>query len=176
MAKKAFSKRYAQAVFDIALTKNELDKWISDLRDIARLSEDPALIAWLESPKIHFDDKWKLLKEQLAKISPLALNLVGLLVSRGRFGIAGEIAEEYQHLVDSHRGVELAEVTTAVPLDDSDKQRLSDRLSAVVGKKITLKSAMDASIISGVVDRVGGKLLDGSTRSKLQALKQQIAR
>lgn len=175
MAKKVFSRRCAQAVFDIARRESALDKWLSDLGDVAHLGADPALTAWLESPKIHFDDKWKLLKERLTGLSPLALNLVGLLVARGRFGFIGEIAEEYQRLLNNYRGVEQAEVITAVPLDDQDEQRLSQRLGAVVGKKVTIKAQVDASIIGGIITRVGGKLLDGSTRGKLQALKQKMA-
>ena len=174
MAKKAVSRRYAQAVFEIALANNELDKWLSDLREIARLSEAPALLAWLESPRVHFQDKWKLLKEQL-KVGPLTLNLTGLLIARGKFANIGEIAGEYQRLLDSYRGIEQAEVVTAVPLDQGDTQRLSQRLSAVLGKNISIKAEVDASIIGGIVVRVGGKLLDGSTRGKLLALKQKIA-
>lgn len=174
MAKKAVSRRYAQAIFEIALANNELDKWSSDLRQVARLAGDPELLAWLESPRVHFADKWKLLKEQL-KISPLALNVAGLLIARGRFASMGEIAEEYQRLLDSHRGIEQAEVVTAVPMDRDDMQRLSERLSAVLGKKISVKPEVDAGIVGGIVARVGGKLLDGSTRSKLLALKQKIA-
>ena len=174
MARKAVSRRYAQAVFQIALANKELDKWSSDLRQIARLGRDPELLAWLESPRVHFPDKWKLLKEQL-KISPLALNVAGLLIARGKFASIGEIADEYQRLLNSYRGVEEAEVITAVTLDEKDKQRLSERLGAVLGKKISIKAEVDASIVGGVVARVGGKLLDGSTRSKLLALKQKIA-
>jgi F-type H+-transporting ATPase subunit delta len=78
-------------------------------------------------------------------------------------------------LLDSYRGIEQAEVVTAVPLDQGDTQRLSQRLSAVLGKNISIKAEVDASIIGGIVARVGGKLLDGSTRGKLLALKQKIA-
>lgn len=175
MAKKAFSRRYAQAVFEIALASNELDKWRSDLWDMAHLREDLALVAWLESPKVKFEDKARLLKGLLAKASPLALNLACLLVSRGRFRLAGEITEGYQRLLNRHRGIETAEVVTAVPLDDVDKQWLSERLASVVGKKIVLTSSVDPSIIGGIVARVDGKLLDGSTRSQLLALKQRMA-
>ncbi|MFC2068966.1 F0F1 ATP synthase subunit delta, partial [Chloroflexota bacterium] len=59
---------------------------------------------------------------------------------RGKFSLANDIATEYQHLVDSHRGIEQAEVTTAVPLDDEDITRLSGRLGILVDKKIALTS------------------------------------
>ena len=174
MARKTYPRRYSQAVFNIALEREDLDRWQSDLRKIASLSKDVALSALLESPRVRFDNKVKLLSERLGDINPLALNLVCLLVARGRFSMAGEIADEYQQLLDSYRGIEQAEVVTAIPLDDEDKLRLEERLSAVVGKMVVLKPEVDASLIGGIVARIGGKLLDGSTRSQLEALKKEL--
>jgi len=175
VARRIYAKRYAQAVFAIALEAKELDKWQSDLTNIAGLSEDATLIAWLESPKVQFNDKAKLLSELLAKINPLALNLVYLLASRSRLSIIGGIADEYQQLLNSYRGIGQAEVTTAIPLDEEDKLKLTESLGAVVGKKVVLKPKVDTSIIGGVVARIGDKLLDASTRSKLEALKTELA-
>jgi len=175
MARRVYARRYSQAVFEIALERKDLDRWQSDLRKIASLSEDATLIAFLESPKFHFSAKARLLRERLGDINPLALNLVYLLVTRGRLSVVGEIADAYQRLLDSYRGIEQAEVTTAVPLDDEDKLRLEERLSAAVGKKVVLRSEVDSSLIGGIIARIGGKLLDGSTRSKLAALKRELA-
>ena len=174
MARKVYARRYAQAVFEIALERKELDKWQSDLRRIASLGEEAAFMAALESPKFHLDDKAKLLSERLGDINPLALNLACLLVAKGRLGMVGDIANEYQRLLDGYRGIEHAEAITAIPLADADKQRLSERLSAVTGKKVVLKSEVDSSLIGGIIARVGGKLIDGSTRSKLVALKNEL--
>ena len=176
MARKLYAKRYAQAVFGIALESKELDRWQSDLMKIASLGEDGTVIAFLENPKFDFDVKAKLLSEQLVDINPLALNLVYLLLTRSRLSMAGEIADEYQRLLDSYQGVEPAEVITAVPLDNEDSLRLGERIGAVVGKKVVIKPEVDSSIIGGFIARIGGKLLDGSTRSKLEALKRELAR
>ena len=176
MARRVYAKRYAQAVFEIALEKKELDRWQSDLREIASLGDDATVIAFLESPKFDFGAKVKLLSERLVDINPLVLNLVYLLLARGRLSMLGEIADEYQRLLDSYRGIEQAEVTTAVPLDDEDKLRLEERLGAVVGKKVVVKPEVDSSVIGGFIARIGGKLLDGSTRSKLEVLKRELAR
>ena len=174
MARKIYARRYSQAVFSIALERNELDRWQSDLRKIASLGGDAAFIALLENPKVRFEDKTRLLSAQLGDINPLALNLVNLLLTRGKLNMAGDIADEYQHLLNSYRGIEQAEVITAIPLDDEDKQRLEKRLGAVVGKKVVLKHEVDSGLIGGIVARIGGKLLDGSTSSKLIALKNEL--
>jgi len=174
MARRVYAKRYSQAVFEIALEGKELDRWQFDLRKIASLGEDATLIALLQSPKFHFDDKTRLLAERLGDINSLALNLAYLLVARGKLSMAGDIADEYQRLLDSHRGIEQAEVITAIPLDDEDKIRLEEGLGTIVGKKVVLRSEVDSSLIGGIVARIGGKLLDGSTRSKLAALKKEL--
>jgi len=174
VARRAQARRYSQAVFEIAVEKQELDRWQSDLRKITSLGEDAAFITLLESPKVHFDDKARLLSERLGDINPLALNLAYLLVARGRLSMIGEIADEYQRLLDSYRGIEPAEVITAIPLADEDKLRLEERLGAIVGKKVVIKPEVDSNLIGGIVARIGGKLLDGSTRSRLEALKREL--
>ncbi len=174
MARKVHAGRYAQAVFEVALEREELDRWQSDLRKIAGLAEDATIIAFLESPKIHFESKTRLLSERLSDINPLALNLAYLLVTKGRIGAVGDIADEYQRLVDAYRGIEQAEVTTAVPLGEEDKLRLGERLSAIIGKKVVVMPKVDTSIIGGIIARVGDKLIDGSTRSRLAALKNEL--
>jgi F-type H+-transporting ATPase subunit delta len=175
MPRKFNARRYAQAVLDIALEQKELDRWRTDLDKVVAALSDGTFMAVLESPKIKFEDKSRLLKVSLAGISPLALNLVMMLVARGNVNMVPEIAAEYRRLVDEYRGIESADVVTAVPLDKRDEEHLARELGGMTGKKVQLKSRTDPAIIGGIVARVGGKLLDGSTRSKLLALKKELA-
>jgi F-type H+-transporting ATPase subunit delta len=174
MPRKLNARRYAQAVFEIALEKNELDRWQSDLQKILDAIGDETFLAVLESPKIKFKDKSRLLNGLLVGISPLALNLVMMLITRGGVGMMREIAEEYRRRLDEYHGIQTADVITAVPLDNRDKEKLAENLGAMIGKTLVLKSEVDPEIIGGIVARVGGKLLDGSTRSKLIALKKEL--
>lgn len=175
MARRFFARRYAQAVFAIAREKNELDRWQSDLDRVAKLSADATVTALLENPKVPFEAKARLLSGQLGDISPLALNLVYLLVTKGRLGIIGDIYNEYRLLLDSYRGIERAEVTTAIALDEKEIARLAEQLGAVVGKRVVVETKIDKGLIGGIVARVGGKLLDGSTISKLVAMREAVA-
>ncbi|MFC1903608.1 ATP synthase F1 subunit delta [Chloroflexota bacterium] len=174
MARKVSARRYSQAVFEIALETQKSDQWQADLKKVAGVAEDSALRSWLENPRLHFEDKAKLLSGRLKGINPLALNLSLLLVAKGRLGMIGDIADDYQRRLDSHRGIESAEVITAIPLDDRDKAKLTEHLGALIGKKVVLKSEVDPDVIGGVIARIGGKLLDGSTRSKLLALRKEL--
>lgn len=175
MARKLYARRYAQAVFEIALERKELEKWQSDLKEIARLGDDAEVMALLEAPKLHLEDKVKLLKAKLSSVSPLALNLVYLLVAKNRLGVISEVAEEYERLLNSYRGIEEAEVTTVVPLTDDERLNLKESIKAIVGKEIVLKTEVDPNLVGGIVVRVGGKLIDGSTRSRLLALRKELA-
>jgi F-type H+-transporting ATPase subunit delta len=174
MARKAYARRYAQAVFEIALEKKELERWQADLEKVAAAVSDSSFLAVLENPKIKIEEKSRLLSNVLGDISPLTLNLALLLIARAGIGMLGEIAGEYQRLLDAYRGIEKADVTTAVPLDDKDKRELAEKLGSLVGAKVVLKSEVDPGILGGIIARVGGKLLDGSTRSKLIALKKEL--
>ena len=175
MARRVYARRYARAVFEIALEKKELDRWRGDLKEVAALADNTAFMELVENPKVGFDKKEKVLAKLLDKINPLARNLVYLLVSRGRFGMIGDIAEEYHRLLDGYRGIEHAEVVTAVPLDDKEKKKLEEHLGRVVGRKIVLEASVDPSLVGGMIARVGGKLLDGSTHSQLLTLKKELA-
>ncbi|MCH8864839.1 MAG: F0F1 ATP synthase subunit delta [Chloroflexi bacterium] len=174
MANKTYARRYAQAVFEMALQAKELDRWQSDLAKAVAMVGDAEIATLLASPRLPFEDKAGILSESLEGINPLALNLVLLLVTRDSLSMIGDIADDYRRRLDSYRGIEMAEVTTAVPLDDKDKARLAEHLGAVVGKKVIIKYSLDPGLIGGVVARIGGKLLDGSTRSKLAALKREL--
>ena len=179
MADNVYARRYSQAIFNIALERKELNRWQSDLRKLTSLVEDAALLALLQDPELHFDNKAKVLSERLGDINPLALKLVFLLVTKGRLDIIGDIADEYQRLVDNYRGIEVAEVaevTTAIPLDDEDRLSLAQRLTTLVGKPVVLKPEVDSSLIGGIIIRIGDKLIDGSVRSKLEALKRELVR
>jgi F-type H+-transporting ATPase subunit delta len=174
MTSKTNPRRYARAVFEIAQENNELDKWQSDLQRLAVAAGDASFLAVMESPKIRNADKARLLREILRGIGPLTVNLVLLLIDKSSAGLIGEIAAEYKVLLDTQRGIQEADVITAIPLDDNDKERLKEHLSSLTSMKIELKTAVDPGILGGFVARVGGRLLDGSTRSKLAALKKVL--
>lgn len=174
MARAASAKRYAQAVFQIAREKNEVEKWRFELRNIVATLSDPQLRPILEDPKFHLSDKEKLISKCLPEISRLALNFCYLLVAKERLGILEQIVSEYEHMADGYEGLEHAKVITALPLDEKDQESMSERLATLSGKKIVLETEVDPSIIGGFVARIGDKLIDGSTRSKLEVLKRKL--
>jgi F-type H+-transporting ATPase subunit delta len=174
MPRVASGKRYAQAVLELAVERDELESWRVSLRKVAELGGDEKLVALLESPKLPFDIKKGLLEERLGELNPLALNLACLLISRRRFRLVDNISQEYHRLLDAHHGIEHAEVITALPIDDEDKQRLSRQLGEIMGRKIVVDAQVDPSIVGGLVARIGDTLIDGSIRNRLEALSKNL--
>jgi F-type H+-transporting ATPase subunit delta len=168
------SKRYAQAIFEIALEKNELEKWQPELKRIAELAQDSEVMALLENPKVPFELKTRLAQEKLGKVSQLALNLACLLILKGHLRSAPGIAEEYQYLLDDHRGIRHAEVTTAISLDDSNMKKVASNLEAMIGKKISLSLNVNPDILGGFIARIDDSLIDCSIRNELEQLREGL--
>jgi F-type H+-transporting ATPase subunit delta len=168
------ARRYAQAVFQIAIENETVGKWRSELATIAATLTDPQLQPILEDPKVRLNDKANLTIKCLPEISQLGQNLANLLVAKRALGVVDRIADEFNRMADAHEGLEHALVTTAIDLDDTDRERLSSHLSVLTGKRVTLETNVDPDIIGGFVARIGDKLLDGSTRARLEALKKRL--
>jgi F-type H+-transporting ATPase subunit delta len=175
MARPASARRYAQAVFEIAQDKGAFDLWRSDLNRIVKAVSIPELLAFLESPKVSFQEKSKLMAKQLEGVNPLALNLANLLIARSRLRLAGDTAEEYSRLVDAHKGIKHVLVTTAVPLENAEQERLKQALSKLVKGQVILESQVDPTIVGGLVARIEDKLLDGSVSNRLALLKRSLS-
>lgn len=175
MSRNVYPKRYAQAVFALAQESNDLEAWQQDLDAIARAVSEPPVMAMLGNPRLSLEEKRNLLTPLVEILRPQAVNLLMLLVRRGTIAGMGEIAAEYRKLHDELLGRGEAEVTTAVPLDEETRRRIIAGLSDVTGKQMAIEERVDPSIIGGVIARVGDKLLDGSTRARLERLKQQLA-
>ena len=174
MPKTTSGKRYAQAAFELALKENELEGWQQGLRMIADLSKNEELMALLQNPRLPFPAKRSLLEKLLEGIHPFALNLALLLVSKGILRRSGDILQQYNQLLDAHRGVERAKVTAALPLAEEDQDAISRRLEKIVEHKVVIDAHVDPSIIGGFIARVGDTLIDGSIRQKLESLKRSM--
>ncbi len=175
MADTIQSRRYAQAMFELAREQQQSDRWKADLEAMAQVAGDTTILDVLENPAVSRQQKDDMLGRAAAGISPVVINLVKLLVSRGAVRLLQDIAGEYDKLLDESRGIASGNVITAIPLDEEEKRKLSENIGGLLNKTVELDSAVDPDILGGMVVRVGGKLLDGSTRSKLAALKRQLA-
>jgi F-type H+-transporting ATPase subunit delta len=180
MAERGAAKRYAQAVFELALegdkADSSLDAWTRDLKAISVAVSDPSFKVFLEHAKIPLSRKVKAIKEVLPGVNPKARNLVAVVVSKGLVERVPRIEQEFVRLVDKHRGIERVSVTSAIPLNDQEKQRISKFVEEFTGKKVALDTQVDASILGGLLIKVGDRVMDGSVKSKLEGLRSELER
>ena len=171
------ARRYAQALFLIAEENGDQYQWLADLEVLASSSRNPDFIAFIDSPKIENVKKIEVLKEAFSKsISDLALNLVSLLATRNYVASLSSIADAFQELVDSEKGVERAEIVSAVKLTDGQEKGVVDKLTQMVGKELSVTTYVDESILGGYLARVGDRLLDGSVKTQLEDMRRELLR
>lgn len=171
MASQVSAKRYAQAVFDIAREKDGLDRWLADLKQVAAFAADARTVAWMESAQTDSEQKDQFLAASLSDISPLAMNLVKMLLERDALAAAGAIADAYEALLNEHRGLAVATVTSAVSLDDKAAAAIKKQLGAITGKDIQIETKVDPAVRGGFIAKIGDRVIDGSAAHRLEALK-----
>ena len=167
-------KQYAQAAFELALEKGELENWRDGLHKAACIITDVKVVNFLENPKISLDRKKNILKKGFGKVEPLVINVVCLLMSRGKLTILDDIYRQYKQLLDVHYGIQHAEVITAMPLDNKNKKKFSDRFSEMVGHAVIIDARTDPSVIGGFKAKIGDTLIDGSIHNMLESLKKSL--
>ena len=171
----ASARRYAEAAFALADESGALDRWSGDLLTLANFIDESEVKGILTSNRVPRDEKMRLLDAGVkAYVSPLAMNLARLLEQRGKVTLARDIQLAFQEMLDERRGVAHAVVTTAVPLADDERAAIAAKLSSLTGKQVDVTSLVDPSIIGGIIARIGDQLVDGSTRSRLTALKRNL--
>ena len=174
MPGRASAKRYAQAIFDLAIEHDRLDEFGADLRTLVEALRGEEFRTFLHHAKVPLGSKTKAITEALPGVDPIVRNLLALMVSRGLSDQLSEVESGYRRLLGERRGREHVEVQSAVQLEDSEKGKISQFIKDLMNKEVVLDSKVDPNILGGLIIRVGDKLLDGSTRSKLQELGKRL--
>lgn len=169
------ARRYAQAVFQIALEHDSLDVWVDDLQTLADLLEDSEVAAFLDAPQVPEARKLETIQQLLGdSVGTLPANLLRLLATRNMALLIPAVLGQFTEMVDRHRGIEWADVTTAVPLDDAQEKEVSRLLSGIAGSEVSLRTYVEPELIGGVVARLNDRVIDGSVRSKLRNMHRQV--
>jgi len=171
----AAAKRYAQAAFELARERgDDLERWRADLDDIATVLAESPVAAILADTRRPVDERTAFADRAL-DVQPLALNLARLLISKGRSLDARAVAQAFGRLADEAEGVAQATVTAAIELSPEQVRDLEQRLGEALDRRVTATATVDPEIIGGLVVRVGDRLVDGSVRSRLKRLREELA-
>lgn len=174
MAKQVGGQRYARALFDLAVEKDATDQWATDLAQLADVMQDEQFNLFLKHAEVPLDRKIESLATVLPEIDPMVRNLGSLLITRNSVDTIGDVAVSYNRLVDDRLGRQRIEVTTAVELEPAEAERIRQFVANLVQREVVMSAHVDEAILGGMVIQIGDRLMDGSTRSRLEELRKQI--
>ena len=178
MSLRTSATRYAKALLDVAVAE-QLDTAAIE-RDLASvvgaMNRHAELRRAFTSPGIPQSVRMNVVHAFAAQSGikgPLA-KLLSMLAERGRLDLLPLMLDVYRERLLAHGNVVRARVTSAAPLPAGKVQQLEASLAGLTGKKVQLETSVDPSIIGGVVTRIGSTVYDGSIRTQLQKMKQQL--
>lgn len=170
--------RYSKALFEKAKEQDKLVDWETQIRRLGQLISEEAFSSFLKDKDVPWEKKAEASEKRLGQLDSEILNLVALLLDKDKLELLPEISDEFQKMVDRYRGisgVEKAEVITAVPLSDKDILELGEKLSQAFKKPVTIQTKINPEIIGGIIIKLGDKIIDGSLRTRLDTLREEVA-
>ena len=177
MSMRASAARYARALLDVANKESDPERAEQELAAFVDLVRtNPDLERTLANPVVSAADKRAIVQQILERLKPTTPvgKLVLLLASRGRLALLPDLLDVYRERLMEYRNVLSAEVTTAAPLSPERAEQLQQRLANATGRTITMTTKVDASIIGGVVTRIGGTVYDGSVATRLAKVRERL--
>jgi len=177
MSIETIARRYSAALADIALESGDTESIKAELgawNDIFASSEN--LRDVFSNPAIAHANKEKLLEDLIAKSKPkkTTANFLRILLRNGRLTEIGSINERFASVLEERSGIVAAEITSARELPDSERVAFQTNLERLTGRRVKVNYAINKEIIGGVVTRIGSKVYDGSVKTKLENLKEEL--
>lgn len=165
---------YAEAVFKLAQEDNDLAGWSNVLKTLALVAADDGMKQILLNPQASDEAVFGLIVDIVGKLDAKPENFVRVLLENSRLVLLPEISKLYEaHRAQAEASLDV-EVISAIKLDDKQEKSLASALEKKLGKKINLTSAVDKSLIGGVVIHAGDLVIDGSVKGHLGDLASQL--
>jgi F-type H+-transporting ATPase subunit delta len=176
MASDELIRGYAEALFRVVRAEGELDRVEDELFRFGKILEkNHDLRQALSDQSMERAQRTKILEDLLEdKVSAHTLGLVTFIVAQGRGRHLPQILEKLSTIAAEARNFVVAEIRTAVPLDEKQRTELASALSKATGKQVEVKVLVDPSVIGGVVAKIGDTVIDGSIKRRLEQLREQV--
>lgn len=171
------SNEYATALFMLALECNAEKDYCGELESISEIFKaEPDYMELLRCPSIPINERTDAIDKAFGTMPEHIISFLKILCENARISLFEECVEIYKNLLSEHEKRSVANVTSAVPLTEEEKTALADKLGKKEGCTVTLNCSIDPSIIGGLIIEIGGKVIDGSVRTKLLDVKDVITR
>ena len=177
MSTRASAVRYARALLDVVIKEGDPEQVEQELTALADLFAGNAeLQKALTNPAVPVTAKRGVVETLVSRAtpSPPLGKLMLMLADRNRLTLLPELAASYRERLMEHRQIVRADVTTAVPLPPDRVAQFQQRLAAATGRRVTLTTSVDASLIGGAVARVGSTVYDGSIATQLAKMRERL--
>jgi F-type H+-transporting ATPase subunit delta len=167
---------YASAVLDLARAEGELERVESEFLAIGQAVETSAeLRSTLTDPQLPIEKKQSIIDDLIGgRASSLTVGLVQFIVGQGRSSELPSIAKSFVQKAVESREKAVAEVRSAIPLDQATTDRLAAALGKATGKQVEVKVIVDESVMGGIVARVGDVVIDGTVANAIGELRQAV--
>lgn len=171
------AKKYAKALFEVTFDEERYDAVGDELSFVLKCLEDePMLYQVLRDPLIVTNEKKKIIDSIFKdSVSQEVLNFLHIIIDKKRERYIESIVGEYKTLTNDVKNIVEAVAITAVPLSDDMLIKLQEILSKSSGKNIQLKNEIDTEIIGGVFVKAGDKVIDGTIKSRLEQMQEQMS-
>jgi F-type H+-transporting ATPase subunit delta len=168
---------YAEALFEVAKEKGELDRLREELAQFTdALENERDLQVFFFSPYFHSAEKQEAIGRAISGAGEEFVNFLKLLIEKHRMPVIFRIRRQFELLWQEENRLLSVEVTSAVELDDEVAAQIRERVERQTGRKVELTRRVDDSILGGLVVRVSNMILDASIRNQLERLRRQVAR
>lgn len=175
MSGSVVEKRYAKALFEIALEKNLLKQIEQELQLVEKvLNETPGLKDWLHHPSTKPEQLREVFAKAFGELSPYVKNFLSVLIDKKRVTHFSGILASYSELSNEALGLAKAKITSAFPLTPEDREQISRTFESLIGKKLVLEERVDSDLLGGAIVQIGDRLYDGSLRTKLQRFRENL--
>ncbi len=168
---------YATAVFELAQETGQVEAWSAMLGLLSLIVSDNSLRALIANPKVSRQQLQELVFDVCGdELSGAGQNFVKVLVQAERLQYASYIKDLYEQLRAAAEGKVEVEVVTAYTLDERQQAGIADTISARLGKRVSVRTAVDETLIGGAVIRAGDAIIDASLRGRLGELRNELVR
>lgn len=175
MLTESIARRYAKAIFDAAVADKKPDLVRDELKEfIATLDWEPRLKVIWNSGQMPNENKKQFVQKSFPNLSTLVQNFLFVLIDKHREKILWKALEEYEALLLEFYNQVYVQVKSAVPVPAPVQSELKERLSKKLGKRVELLTSEDPSLVGGMVIQIGDRIIDGSIRTKLQGLREEL--
>ena len=165
---------YTKAVFEFARDAGTVENWSAALQEAAQVAGDSVMQSILGNPALTSEQKADAVITVLADLDESGQNFIRLLAENHRLALIPEISVQFEQLKANQESNVEIDVTTAYALNEQQQQKLTQALSAKLGREVSLTSTIDKSILGGVVIRTQDLVIDGSVRARIAKLAEVL--